>query len=159
MILRPCHHCSFRGDCAIKRDILAKVRGLGLSLIGFRCKEKWRDIAVGSRVGFTAKLCWRDEGVEYDERDGTVIGFKADKAVVWLDEPIEDDLDREPRVRVKLHQDRLTLLAEPKRKCCKECGRPDGAENSDNWHCLACELDAAEGPTRTLDMSWAEDPF
>jgi hypothetical protein len=159
MTLRPCAHCSYRGDCEIKRTILARVRGLTpqLSLIGFRCPVKWELWPVGARVWADVRLLKNESGEHFGEVHGTLVGYRADRATVWLDEPIDDDLEKDPRWRIKLHQDRLHALDEPARRVCPECGRPDGAVNSAVWHCDTCERDAVEGPLREWPMdSWTD---
>ncbi len=153
MILRPCLHCPFRRDCSIKANIHRRVRGLGLTVAGFRCTAKWIGIMVGARVEISTKLIWRESGGEHEsvERQGTVIGFKNDRAVVWLDEPLDDDLRPEPRVRVKVRRDRLRLVGSidaPLVHCCRECGRPGCAKNREDWSCRTCDEDDAEGPTQ-----------
>jgi hypothetical protein len=160
MTLRPCAHCSYRSNCEIKRTILARVRGLSppLSLIGFRCPAKWAAWHVGSRVWANVRLCQRG-GEDFEVVNGTVFGIKGDRAQVWLDEPIDDDLEKPPRWRIKLHQDRLNGLDEPARKVCHECGRPDGAVNSAAWSCDTCERDAVEGPLREWPMDTWNDAY
>ncbi len=145
MIMRPCTKCSFRNDCEKREGIRAAVKGIWLTTISFPCKKRTEHLPPGGRVSaeFTvvdmAAIDERDGspiGIEDEIRvSGTIIRHKDRKVIVWLDENLSPGR-KHPIVR--LWPDRLTVLDEPSKILCEECGKPDGEENSKGWHCSTC---------------------
>lgn len=49
-VLDPCLHCHRKADCPIKRDTLARLRGLNITKARIRCRIPQEDFPAGSAV-------------------------------------------------------------------------------------------------------------
>jgi len=141
MILKPCLHCIFKKDCQRRKDILAAIKGSGLMWGSFSCVERWKAFPIGLRISYEFSYAGSEHydynGSGYKESAeiaGTIMGYKQNKIIVWLDED-----PTEGRWIVKLWPDRVTILDEPLRQCCPVCHKPDGEENSKEWVCPMCD--------------------
>lgn len=138
MILHPCLHCQKKKSCIKRPAIINKARGSQITSAKIRCSEY--NLKNGLRVG--AFIKGFGEGEDYLEGGditGTIIGMnKKKKAIVWVDDDFVGEVASE-RV-ICLWPDRLTMLDEPPRRLCPDCGRPDGEKNKPEWACQFCEL-------------------
>jgi len=50
MTITPCNKCRFSGDCDIRREKLAGIKGLKLTAIKFICQKQRDDLPVGMKV-------------------------------------------------------------------------------------------------------------
>lgn len=134
MILRPCLHCVLKKECEKKKNILAQIKGLGLTTASFSCKVRFSSFPPGTRIEYEFDISTY-EGENKINISGTVMypDYKTGKLMVWLDEEASHG------IVVRLWPDRVTILNEPQRKVCPECGKPDGEENAKDWFCPMCD--------------------
>jgi hypothetical protein len=144
MLLKPCLHCPFRNDCEIRADLRKRAKGLPFTTVNFKCAKRETSWRIGQRVRATFRVM-STGGSDYRYYDetfsGAVVGWKKNKVVVWLDDPLDEDGKRQI---VKLWPDRPDLkpLDEADAVLCKECRRPEGREQVQSWVCRTCdELD------------------
>lgn len=157
MRYRPCLHCPIRKTCDIL-ELLRLMMNAGksdarrvlvhFSLLDFKCDTRQNLFSPGDRVSTKLRPWiehkvhhsdgpeWEDEEGAPEDHEGTVMFWKRNKVMVWLDEPIKF-LGQES-IRVKLWPDRLEKLDEPSVPVCSSCGRPGDKENEENWWCDEC---------------------
>lgn len=157
MILRPCLHCRLRDGCEIRAAKLKAVRGLGLTLVNFRCQTKADSIQPGMVVDAKLKYVWNgqhtsgvstiDGGFEdYPEaicEPGTLRGIVmrwASDGKVWVYFPTQEagalwSFTKNCEVYMAaLLPDCLTPTGITERVCI-HCGLPETAKDAPGWTC------------------------
>lgn len=152
MNITPCNHCRFAGDCDIRRDKLAGVRGLKLTSIKFTCQKRRDDLKPGAVV--LANLKWVATGpaIEHypdsppeppmDARQmrGYFMAWSQQKARVYVPPDGEFYLwsirNLTPVTVVRLWPEQLVPTGEIVRHC-RRCGMPDLADDATMamWNC------------------------
>jgi hypothetical protein len=147
MLLRPCLHCAHRKGCERNATMLARLRGSGVTMATFPCRERYKGFDPGVRVAVTLLYAEAtpDEASYTENPDGsmeflgTIIGRakKGGKLVVWLDDITDTEVKKQA---VCLHPDRLTLMGETV-PLCKSigCGRPLSAVPDGLWYGVGCD--------------------
>lgn len=156
MILRPCARCLLKVGCEIKASKLRHIRGLGLSLVNFRCQEKIDSVKPGMIADVKLKYVWNgqhtsgcslEDGGPEDHPEaicepGTLRGTamkwtRGGKVYVYF-----PDQDAGGLWSYKAHSavhicavfpDALTLTGATERVCL-HCGLPENAEVP-GWRC------------------------
>jgi hypothetical protein len=134
MYVKPCARCPKRADCANRKTIIERVRGLRLGSISFRCDIYTDSFKPGMRV-----TCTLLSDREQFEATATVMAWQGRKVQVcvdaefqapmrtvygWCGEPdIEQPANTISRSVVKLWPDRLTPTGETV-PICRNCRRP-----------------------------------
>lgn len=134
--LRPCRHCHRRKTCPEKKAKQKAVRGVGLTMVDFRCPLPFADFRPGERVSATLDSyrfaeTWSphgcDPGMELVRDEvtvsGTVLRWKERerKVLVQFDREIGTvNSDKAIRI-IAMWPDRLTKLDEAPRELCS-CG-------------------------------------
>ena len=156
MTIQPCNKCPFRADCDIKREKLARVRGLGLTAFKFRCKKLKDSFQPGTKVRVKLDYVAYDIGFHPEEGewvrtraqtvDAYVMAFDGPKVRIfvpysehdpewWLQKLKGANTGDSQFVHVlRVQPDRLEAVGEIV-PACKHCGMPEGFEKPEAWHC------------------------
>jgi hypothetical protein len=164
MLMRPCARCHLREGCEIKAAKLKSIRGLGLTLVNFKCPSKTDSLRPGMKYVWNGEKDYEDIAVvESGVLRGTVMKWNGDK--LWVYFPPQDagglwSFKSGHEVHMAaVFPDCLTPTGETERTCL-HCGLPESVEDSDGWTCrisngeyaepLECEYAAAEAVGRIL---------
>jgi hypothetical protein len=140
---RPCHNCKLeRLPCARRDGIAAQIRGLGLTGVKFRCKERQPLFTVGERVNVTWLVPTGDSWDGYHEDrtseswPATVVAERRPKFQILVDD-VDSDYDTPARdyiknesLYAKVTAAKLTALDEPARNVCAVCQAVQIADGS-----------------------------
>ena len=128
----------------MRSEIQRSVRGLGLSLVNFRCDKKRVGLPPGSRVSFG----WTVGEPPYQERVkyiGTVHRWRKKDEKVIVRRDFYEVKEGEPSEWLSLWQDQLDILGE---KAIENCKYHDEPVYSDVG-CLMCRVRA-----QSCEPSW-----
>lgn len=165
--LRPCVRCRLRDGCEIKAAKLRHLRGLGLSLVNFRCQAKLDSVKPGMVVNVKLKYVWNGDhtsGCSFEDggpedhpeaicEPGTLRGIVmrwARDGRVWVYFPEQDagalwSYTQHCQVFMcSVFPDALTPTGETERVC-KHCGLPEGAE-APGWNCRVVNGPLCDAP-------------
>ena len=163
MTITPCNKCRFSGDCDIRREKLAGIKGLKLTAIKFICQKQRDDLPVGMRVKAALKYVavgrgaypdgdpWKTEARVVDAVVMAWVGTKV-RVFVFYDESIppgamhpswwlqkisngQEDMAFIHVLRV--YPDQLEPTGEIV-KVCHKCGLPNTLEDFPDWECSEC---------------------
>lgn len=121
--LQPCNICNMAKGCALKAKTAASVKGLGLTMVRFKCPILVEQFRPGRRVRATITAGYTGQGPYGDELEdaivsATVIGpaMKPGRFVIWIDDDDQEDLNlKSPRGVCAISPTKMTFLDEPDR--------------------------------------------
>ena len=152
---RPCLHCHRKKSCAVLSGKRKALRGLGLTLVNFKCDLAQEDFRPGERVrttldSYSIQQVYEpapdDPGTDIVATkivaDGTVLWWRDRKVLVQWDIEIGTYSDTGKYLRILfVYPDRLSKLDEPPRRLC-DCGFPmTGEDECDLPNGFTCRAD------------------
>jgi hypothetical protein len=130
---------------------LASVKGLGLTVIKFACKERDSLLSPGDEISFSLPVEWGLEGDSRSKKMEGVIMRRIGRK--WLVYSADEDINRNV---CKLYPDLIKKTGGVKRLC-THCGLPEGVERpvmeSGNWSCRTGYKSQEDLPCEFADAS------
>jgi len=156
--MRPCRNCPHKDGCEIKAEKQRALRGLGLTLVNFKCDKRLSQLQPGQRIELVIMLSPDETASEAGMCDGpdgsrilpgetravkaTVMRPKGARILVWLDK--ETFRHRNP---IAVHPDRVTPI-EGMVTVCPVCQQPAGTKPADSrFYCHECNPEELEATT------------
>jgi hypothetical protein len=139
--INPCNHCQRAGDCQIKRDKLAAIRGLGFTTVTFSCATRREDFRPGMRV--LAKLDYVRSGNVIPETCEEPGGFEEVPGEVtavvmrWRNSKVYICVEEQGKTKARIfsvYPTRLTPLGGDLLPVCQHCSRPMDIDVPE-WKC------------------------
>lgn len=154
-----CRNCAVdRPSCARRAEVRARVKGLGLTSIKFRCAARRPLYRPGQRVEVTWRYCPPDwgyeEGVSLETWPATVVQeTKRGFLIVVDDVPSDNDLPARDYIKsdslyCNVAASKLSPLNEPDRRTCEYCR---SAENGDGTVTGCWGANGYDGMTRVTN--------
>jgi len=139
--MKPCRNCPHKDGCEIKAEKQRALRGLGLTLVNFKCDKRLSLLQPGQRIKLTLATEWQGEhGYGTTEFEAVVMRPTGTRILVWL-------LDRgDGKNPIAVHPDRVTPI-EGMVKLCPACQQPEGTNPSSGFWCVECNPELAESTT------------
>lgn len=159
MFYRACLGCVRQGQpCDARDQLKARLKGLGITSVKWKCAEREARFAVGGRVWAKTFCGFIDEfsdGSPIEEFPGTVVRLMGSKALVYIrpgiiarDEETEFTPARGGHGFCKIPLSRLKARQGERANVCPECELPEEFGHQEGFACDArqrFEADRAKG--------------
>ena len=127
---RACIGCFAQGDsCATRDDMRSKIKGLGITTVGWKCRDRRPKFNVGQAVWATTVASYSgdaDDGIRRDDFPAFIVRVIGPKAVVYIELGAVgvdgNDFDGNGSGFCKIPMSRLRSREAPSETVCTFCG-------------------------------------